>query len=429
MTNQILIKRLIEKTAVGGRVDRQNGIVRGVKILGARSKNGRIYSNDALEKVTKFYEGVGVKIDHSEAAERPLMDDVGILTNIRRKDDGIFGDFQILTSHPYAAAILERAERFPGSFGFSHQADGRVEVREGIEHVVDIVSVESVDLVSKPATNKSLFESVGEGDDDEEAWQKDVFNREVRGDQAEPEKYDAAQIEELDLALSAAISAILIDHETDEEEKLKLVADLVNGEAVTSSREKPTPESEAEPVPLSVAIHAVLENSDLSLTDTLRTIGRMVGVEPFLQEDVEEPGEPVGEEEEVEEVDESEDKLTLNSIRAAITDALMPLATRVAQLEKGHKKLDAEVQESLKRGRIKSLFESRGIKSTPEQVEIAAQLSGDSRERYLTELREIQEQEFHVFPRSSGDGGRDSTHGYERISSRGLANFLKSGLR
>src|SRR5690606_32058205 len=56
--------RLLETTYSGVlRVDRAAGVIRGVKILGTTSRNGRTYTDAALEQAAKLYEGLGVNID------------------------------------------------------------------------------------------------------------------------------------------------------------------------------------------------------------------------------------------------------------------------------------------------------------------------------------------------------------------------------
>lgn len=161
-------KRLFERVeGFGGRVDRENGVIRGVKILGKHSKNGRTYSDQALNDAVRLYEGVKVNVDHPSKdrpnAERGFMEGFGSLRNIRRKGDGVYGDLHFLKSHPSAEMICEAAERFPDQFGLSHNAEGQTHY-EGSQLIVEsIESVQSVDIVGRPATNNGLFESTGWG--------------------------------------------------------------------------------------------------------------------------------------------------------------------------------------------------------------------------------------------------------------------------
>ena len=50
------LTRLIERDErLAGRVDRSAGLIRGVKILGRHSKNGRTYSENAMRQAVELY--------------------------------------------------------------------------------------------------------------------------------------------------------------------------------------------------------------------------------------------------------------------------------------------------------------------------------------------------------------------------------------
>lgn len=159
-------KRLFERVeGFGGRVDRNLGIIRDVKILGKHSKNGRTYSDKAMNDAVRLYEGVKVNVDHPsrdrQNVEHGFMEGFGSLRNVRRKGDGVFGDLHFLKSHPSAEVICEAAERFPDQFGLSHNAEGETHYEGGQLIVESLASVDSVDIVGRPATNNGLFESTG----------------------------------------------------------------------------------------------------------------------------------------------------------------------------------------------------------------------------------------------------------------------------
>jgi hypothetical protein len=144
-------------------VDREAGVIRGVKILGRQSRNGREYSEQALADAARLYEGIGVNLNHPEprdaARHRPVEAGFGWLTAIAIRPEGVFGDLHYFKSHPQAAVIVEAAERNPRRFGLSHHAEGRVGRHQGKPIVESIEHVRSVDLVQNPATNAGLFES------------------------------------------------------------------------------------------------------------------------------------------------------------------------------------------------------------------------------------------------------------------------------
>jgi hypothetical protein len=158
-----------------GRIDRDAGLIRDVKIIGRFSENNREYTDKSLREAVSKYEGVRVNIDHripgrSTAGARELADHFGRLVNVHeslsnsnREDDGLFGDLEFLKSHALAERVCETAERMPKLIGLSHDADGDVVSRGGKVFVESIASVRSVDLVTTPATTKGLFEAAGIG--------------------------------------------------------------------------------------------------------------------------------------------------------------------------------------------------------------------------------------------------------------------------
>lgn len=156
--------RLQERVTGAGKVDAERGIIYGVKILGKHSKNGREYSLAAMRKAVGLYEGAPVFVNHTDRRdakrERGLEESFGDIRNVRLEGGSVFGDLHFLKTHPMAAQVCERAERFPNKIGLSHDAEGRLSRKSGKTVVEDIEQVRSVDLVVFPATNDSLFESV-----------------------------------------------------------------------------------------------------------------------------------------------------------------------------------------------------------------------------------------------------------------------------
>ncbi len=145
------------------RVDKEAGIIHGVRILGKESKNGRTYSDSAMRDAARLYEGRKVNVDHpgEKQQERGFTEGIGELRNIRTEGDAIIGDLHYAKSHRDAPLVVEYAERFPKQFGLSHHADGRVSRKGGKVMVESVEVVHSVDIVGSPATNRGLFESVG----------------------------------------------------------------------------------------------------------------------------------------------------------------------------------------------------------------------------------------------------------------------------
>ena len=141
----------------------KDGVIRGVKIVGTKSDNGRIYPQDVLNGAIHLYEAAAVYLLHPSGAEkrknvRRHDDYFGHLLNVRERCDGkiglgLFGDLHIRQAHPMAQMILESDGR---SFGLSHNIVCKMNEEE--TEVLEILSVNSVDLVDHPATSKNLFE-------------------------------------------------------------------------------------------------------------------------------------------------------------------------------------------------------------------------------------------------------------------------------
>lgn len=144
-------------------VDRDAGIIRRVKVLARTSRNGREYSDRALNEAARLYAGIGVNLNHPDRREthleRPVEAGFGWLEAVEVEADGVYADLHFLKSHPQAAVIVEAAERNPQRFGLSHNAEGKVAQCDGKTIVESIERVRSVDVVQNPATNSGLFES------------------------------------------------------------------------------------------------------------------------------------------------------------------------------------------------------------------------------------------------------------------------------
>jgi hypothetical protein len=144
-------------------VDDANGIIKGVKIVGTKSRNGRRYTMEALVRAIPLYEGAAVNIDHPRDdpdEQRSSYDRFGVIKNVRKGADGLYGDLHYLKSHRMANSVVEDAKRGLNVFGMSHNASGDGFTEDDGTRVIDrILEVRHVDLVADPATTNSLFES------------------------------------------------------------------------------------------------------------------------------------------------------------------------------------------------------------------------------------------------------------------------------
>jgi hypothetical protein len=144
------------------RVDRAEGVIHGVKILGHRSRNGRTYLPEALAQAAPLYEGAKVNLNHPKGyahQPRDYQDRIGSIHDVQLRDgEGLFANFHFNPKHALAEQLAWDAEHAPGNVGFSHHVQART-ARRGEELVVEaITQVESVDLVADPATTRGLFE-------------------------------------------------------------------------------------------------------------------------------------------------------------------------------------------------------------------------------------------------------------------------------
>ncbi len=144
------------------KIDKENGVVSGVKILGVKSRNNRVYPLETLRDAAPLYENAKVNVNHPDGApneSRKYQDRVGSIKNVTLQENGLYGDFHFNPKHPLAEQMLWDAEKAPENFGFSHNVEAVVRLENGAQVVDKIVRVRSVDLVADPATTSGLFES------------------------------------------------------------------------------------------------------------------------------------------------------------------------------------------------------------------------------------------------------------------------------
>ena len=164
-------------TPLAAKVSAAGPVIKGVKVLGMQSRNGREYPLQVMQKARGLYEGAVVNIDHPKPQQemRDFCERFGRIQNVRMGKDGLYADMVYNPAHPYAKAFDWWVRHDPQAVGLSHNATARIQRnREGRDEVTEILSVESVDLVADPATTKGLLESLQRvkeqnmyGDDDD----------------------------------------------------------------------------------------------------------------------------------------------------------------------------------------------------------------------------------------------------------------------
>lgn len=148
-------------------------VLANVTMLGRVSKNGRTYSDQAMEDAAALYPGVQVHLDHPKKSElrdrrgvRSVRTIVGRVISAQKVGDQVRGNVELLEVEPTASLVKALAQQMPEAVGLSHRATGEVQVRDGVQVVKSISEVQGVDLVAEPAT-ATLAESIcrGEGCD------------------------------------------------------------------------------------------------------------------------------------------------------------------------------------------------------------------------------------------------------------------------
>ncbi|QGJ71062.1 Hypothetical protein PBC10988_27650 [Planctomycetales bacterium 10988] len=158
----------METSLSSTQVDVSAGVIKRVKLIGLQSHNGRRYLPQALEKAIPLYEGAKVYINHpprgQELQPRDYRDRLGTLRGVTFGQTGLYGDLHFNPKHPLAEQLLWDAQHAPETIGFSHHAEGRGYMEEGVFVVEEIIRVHSVDLVTMPASTLGLFEAEEEED-------------------------------------------------------------------------------------------------------------------------------------------------------------------------------------------------------------------------------------------------------------------------
>lgn len=147
------------------------GVIRGVKLLGIRSRNKRDYNTPGVKKSgLALLNGVQVYIDHPDNPQTPrsYRDKIGVVENVTyRNGEGHFGDIRYNPKHEAIEQFLWDVKNAPKSLGMSINAKykpGKTN-KNGDQVVESLEMVRSVDVVTKPATADGIFEHESEDDD------------------------------------------------------------------------------------------------------------------------------------------------------------------------------------------------------------------------------------------------------------------------
>jgi len=141
------------------------GVVRGAKLLGLRSRNGRSYDTPGVRKAAPgLLIGARIFIDHPDDPTKPrsYRDAFGVVESCDYvAGKGHFGQIKYNPKHPLAEQFAWDVKNNPSGLGMSVNA--RViyapkKDRNGDEVVESLELVRSLDIVTKPATSVGVFE-------------------------------------------------------------------------------------------------------------------------------------------------------------------------------------------------------------------------------------------------------------------------------
>ena len=172
------LQEFVDSRGVALRVDREAGVLKGVKLIGLTSKNGRRYRNAALAAAAPLYEAAKVNVNHPQrgpAAPRNYEERLGVIREVvHRAGEGLFGDLHFNPKHALAQQLIWDAEHNPGNVGLSHNVLARTSLDGETTIVEEITAVNSVDLVADPATTKGLFEQTDDATSDDGHWHQQL---------------------------------------------------------------------------------------------------------------------------------------------------------------------------------------------------------------------------------------------------------------
>lgn len=146
------------------RIDRERGIVYGVRVVGVKSRNRRVYPPVVQRDAIKIYESLPVNWDHAKiGTDRPTKDRFGVIRNVRMEGDSTYADLHYNPFHERANEFIHAVENMPEEFALSHHARvlwSPTNDANGNRVALKILEVASVDIVADGGTNHSIFESL-----------------------------------------------------------------------------------------------------------------------------------------------------------------------------------------------------------------------------------------------------------------------------
>jgi len=144
-------------------------LIKGVCVLGRKSKNNREYSEGALQQLADLMQS-GIKVFCDHKPERSVKDILGYLKNaVVENKNKVKADFKVMPANKW---VFDLATEMPFGAGFSIVAKGKTYNDMGIEKVEEIISLQSCDLVAFPATTQGIFEAERKYNEKEESCKR-----------------------------------------------------------------------------------------------------------------------------------------------------------------------------------------------------------------------------------------------------------------
>lgn len=396
---------LNESFQASGKVDVENGVIRDVLLLSSDSKNRRRYSDPALDDAVTLFASVRVTCEHKKKldgspSQREVRETVGWITNPRRKGNRVYGDFNVLRSHPSASLILEIAERNPSLIGFSQAAVGVTRDQgDGSELVVELVEVKSLDLVTDPATTSGLFERFERKERRMSKGKRTTIRKVVQSlPRSTPGRKTLMEMVGSD-ALSAEVDAAsLEDMSPEDQAKMSLkeaVMSIIDGDGSVDE--------------IVAALLELLSPADVSEEDSTEE-------EPVMEAE--------GEGGDTEEPAVEEEKPVSESVNRELLRDLQELRKQNAKQAGQIKALMESNAKAKEDAEVRDLFESAGVTPTARDLRMAKALPKSERGEFVDQLKELHEsRELEgVVVRSSGGSGGGSR---EKFSKDGFLAGLK----
>ena len=149
-------------SAIDGRVDLDNGVIKGVSLItmGDARGHGLIVDEVTLDQLKTSMEqasapGIKAKLNHRSGVEAVF----GYINNFQVKGNKLTGDLNMLQNHKDYNQTMEQISTMPGQIGLSVAFQGEKE-KQGDKTYARCKRIISVDLVADPAANPDgMFET------------------------------------------------------------------------------------------------------------------------------------------------------------------------------------------------------------------------------------------------------------------------------